>query len=82
MTKFSLLKKPHDEMKPPKVLEVQLCVSEYVETEDGMPALTHWCATEAEVEAKFERVIADIQKKKSEALALLKRSREAHGGGV
>ena len=80
MIKFSILKKPHDDMQPPKVVEVRLCISEYDASDDGFPALTHWCVTEAEVEVNFDRVIAAIQEMKSEALALLKKSREAHHG--
>lgn len=79
MIKFSVLKKPHDDLQPPKVVEVQLCVSEYVATEDGFPELTHWCVTEAEVEAQVERVIDDIRKKKSEALAVLRKTKAARG---
>ena len=78
MIKFSILQKPHDEMQPPKVVEARRGISEYDASDNGFPMLTHWCVTEAEVEANFDRVIAAIQKKKSEVLALLKKSREAH----
>lgn len=77
MTKFSIQKKEHDEMHPPKVMEVRLVISEHEEC-GGLPTLTHWCLTEAEVEAKFDRIIADIQKKKFEALTLLRKSKRAH----
>jgi len=77
MTKFSLQKKPHDAMQPPKVIEVRLSISEFESSGDGFPVLTHWCATEAEVEAKFDGVISDIQKKKSEALMLIRKSKSA-----
>lgn len=80
MTKFSIQKKPHDEMQPPKIIEVRLSISQHEPDADGLPALTHWCATEAEVEAKFDNIIAAIQKKKSEALAILKKSLDAHSG--
>lgn len=78
MTKFSIEKRPHDKMQPPKIIEVRLRIGQYETSDDGFPALTHWCTTEAEVEAKFDKVIAAIQKRKSEALAILKKSREVH----
>lgn len=65
-------------MRLPKIIELQLCLSEYVRAADGSPALTHLCATEKEVEAQFERVISAVRKKKSEALAILRESHEAH----
>ena len=80
MINFSIQKKPHDEMQPPKVIEVRLSISQHDASNDGFPTLTHWCATDAEVEANFDKVIAAIQKKKSEALAILKKSRDAHSG--
>jgi hypothetical protein len=80
MIKFTILKKAHDAMQPPKVIEVRLGISGYEASDDGFPTLTHWCATEIEVEAKFDRVIASIQKKKSEALAIVKKSRDSHAG--
>ena len=69
-------------MQPPKVIELRLAISGHEASGDGLPTLTHWCATEAEVEAKFDRVIAAIQKKRSEALAILKKSRDAHSSGT
>ena len=79
MFTFSILKKPHDEMRPPKIIEVQLCLSEYVSADDGSPALTHLCATEEEVEVQFERVFSALKRKKSEALAILKESTQLTG---
>lgn len=80
MTKFSIQKKPHNEMRPPKIIEVRLSISQHEPDADELPTLTHWCATEAEIEVKFGKVIAAIRKKKSEALAILKKSQEAHSG--
>jgi len=78
MFTFTIIKKPRDEMRPPKVIEVQLCLSEYVRAADGSPTLTHLCATESEVEVQFDRIISAVKKKKSEALAILRESHEAH----
>ncbi len=78
MTKFSIQRKPHDKMQPPKKIELRLSISQHESDAEGFPTLTHWCATEAEVEAKFNKIIVAVQKKKSEALAILKKSRNAH----
>jgi hypothetical protein len=68
----------HDKMRPPKIIEVQLCLGDHFLTEDGWPALTSLCITEEEVEAHFERVVSAVRKKKSQAKAIIRRSYEAH----
>ena len=78
MATFHIHTRPHDSLRPPKIVEVELCMSSFGHADDGSPALTPLCITEEEVEIQFERVISEIKKKKSEAKAIIRKSDEAH----
>ena len=79
MATFHIHSIPYDDLKPPKIVEVELCVSNYGQAADGSPAITPGCVTEQEVEIQFERVISEIKKKKLEAKAIIRKSDETHG---
>ncbi len=78
MAIFHISSRPHDNLKPPKIVEVALCMNSYSRNDDGSPALTPLCVTEEEVEIQFERVISEIRKRKSEAKGMIRKSDEAH----
>jgi hypothetical protein len=78
MATFHIHTRPYDNLKPPKIVEVELCVSSYAKANDGSPAITPLCATEEEIEVQFERIISEIKKRKSEAKAIVRKSDQAH----
>ena len=78
MATFSIHTRPHDEGRPPKIVEVELCLRDFALADNGLPVLTPLCITEEGVEVQFERVISEIRKKKSEAKAIIRKSDDAH----
>ena len=78
MSTFRINKRPHDDQKPPKIVEVELVLSSYGSSSDGCPAITNYCITEQEVEQEFDRVISEIKKQKAKAIAILRKSKDAH----
>jgi hypothetical protein len=76
MTAFILITAPSVPKARQRVQSVQLCLESYFLNEQELPALTPPCRTQEEVEEEFEDVIAEIRKKKEEAIAHISRDRK------
>lgn len=76
MSTFYIHKIPKDGGRPPRRIEVALCLSDHALMDDGSHAVTPLCGSEEGVELYFEGVISEIRQKKSEALAILRKSAE------
>jgi len=77
MSTFYIHKNPHDGGRPPRRIEVALCLADHAVMDNGSHAVTPLCCSEEGVEFYFERVISEIRRKKSEACAILRKSAEA-----
>lgn len=77
MSRLYIHKIPLDGGRPPRRIELELCVTDCGVADGGSAALTPLCGTEDGVELYFEDLISKIRQKKSEALAILRKSAEA-----